>query len=164
MQQGAAHTPPNPGMRSTMQKEDRKHNGWNHAKRICGYFSLLQIQANHRKVKRAHSSHSLSEFVSFFLKFLLKCIFFNPLLVHIGKNKIQSWVSGWVAEKFSKCTPRHLRERHCSPPLATVRITVYVPAAFRMLGWDHPVRMVAEIGIQSTTETRAVSFLTCCEG
>lgn len=31
-----------------------------------------------------------SEFVSFFLKFFLKFIFFNPLLVHVGKNKIQS--------------------------------------------------------------------------
>lgn len=159
MQQSATHTPPNPGMRSTMQKEDRKHNGWNHAKRICGYSSLLQIQAYHRKVKRAHISHSPTSLCLFFF---FMYFFFNPLLVHVGK-KFQSWVSGWVAEKFSKCTPRHLRERHCSPLSATVRVTVYVPAAVECQGGTIP-RMVSRIGIQSTTETWAVSSLTCCKG
>lgn len=92
-------------------------------------------------------------------------IFFNPLLVHLGKIPVMSfWVR--VTEKFSKCTPRHLRERECSPPLATVCVTIYVPAAVECQCGRIP-RMVSRIAKQNTTKmwaTWAVSSLTCCEG
>lgn len=47
-----------------------------------------------------------------------------------------------VTEKISKCSPRHLRERECSPPMATAVRHCLRSSCRRVSGWEDPTHGV----------------------